>query len=108
MTLDIYSRAGDYALDRGIILADTKLEWGRLPGGELILIDEVLTPDSSRFWPAAEYRPGASPPSFDKQYLRDWLESSGWDKQSPPPPLPPDAVAATAARYQEARRRLLA
>ena len=106
-TLGIYNRANKYAIERGIILADTKLEWGRLPDGELILVDEALTPDSSRFWPAADYRPGASPPSFDKQYLRDWLESAGWDKQSPPPPLPPDVVAAMTARYQEARARLL-
>ena len=105
-TLDIYRRAADYAIERGIILADTKLEWG-VCGGELLWIDEALTPDSSRFWPAADYRPGASPPSFDKQFLRDYLESSGWDKASAPPKLPADIVAATAARYQEARARLM-
>ncbi len=105
-TLRVYRRAADYALARGVIIADTKLEWGRLPGGELILIDEVLTPDSSRFWPAAEYAPGRSPPSFDKQFLRDYLETTGWDKASPPPALPADVVAATAGRYAEALRRL--
>jgi phosphoribosylaminoimidazole-succinocarboxamide synthase len=106
-TLDVYRRAAAYAEGKGIILADTKLEWGRLPSGELILIDEVLTPDSSRFWPADSYRPGVSPPSFDKQYLRDWLEASDWDKNSPPPPLPPEVVARSAAKYAEAVRRLV-
>ena len=105
-TLDVYRRAAAYAEDRGIILADTKLEWGKLPDGSVILIDEVLTPDSSRFWPRESYRPGGSPPSFDKQYLRDWLEASGWDKNSPPPPLPPEVVAKTAAKYREALERL--
>ena len=105
-TLDVYRRAAEFAANRGIILADTKLEWGRLPNGELILIDEVLTPDSSRFWPRETYRPGASPRSFDKQYVRDWLESSGWDKASPPPELPPNVVAQTAAKYGEALGRL--
>jgi phosphoribosylaminoimidazole-succinocarboxamide synthase len=105
-TLDIYRRAAGYAEGRGIILADTKLEWGRLPSGEVILIDEVLTPDSSRFWPAEQYRPGGSPPSFDKQFLRDWLETTGWDKASPPPELPPEVVERTAAKYQEALERL--
>lgn len=88
--------------------ADTKLEWGRLPSGELILIDEVLTPDSSRFWPKDTYRPGGSPPSFDKQFVRDWLERSGWDKASPPPSLPADVADRTAAKYQEALDRLTA
>jgi phosphoribosylaminoimidazole-succinocarboxamide synthase len=105
-TLDVYARAAAHAESRGIILADTKLEWGQLPSGDVILIDEVLTPDSSRYWPADTYRPGASPPSFDKQYLRDWLETTTWDKCSPPPPLPPDVVAATAAKYREALDRL--
>jgi phosphoribosylaminoimidazole-succinocarboxamide synthase len=105
-TLAIYTRAAEYAATRGIILADTKLEWGHLPDGQLILIDEVLTPDSSRFWPADSYRPGVSPPSFDKQYLRDWLETTTWDKSSPPPPLPPEIVSQTAAKYAEAVRRL--
>ena len=105
-TLDVYRRAAAYAESRGVILADTKLEWGRLPSGEVILIDEVLTPDSSRFWPASTYRAGASPPSFDKQFLRDWLETTTWDKASPPPPLPDEVVARTAAKYAEAFDRL--
>jgi phosphoribosylaminoimidazole-succinocarboxamide synthase len=101
-TLDVYRRGAAYAQSRGIILADTKLEWGRQPSGELILIDEVLTPDSSRFWPRDTYRPGSSPSSFDKQFLRDWLETTGWDKASPPPELPKEVVSRTAAKYQEA------
>jgi phosphoribosylaminoimidazole-succinocarboxamide synthase len=105
-TLDVYRRAAEYATGRGILIADTKLEWGKLPSGEVILIDEVLTPDSSRFWPADTYRPGSSPPSFDKQFLRDWLETTGWDKNSPPPDLPPDVVQRTAAKYREALERL--
>ena len=105
-TLDVYRRAAEHASARGIILADTKLEWGKLPTGELILIDEVLTPDSSRFWPADVYRVGASPPSFDKQYVRDWIETTGWDKASPPPELPPDVVGRTVAKYREALERL--
>jgi len=105
-TLDVYRRAAAHAEARGIILADTKLEWGRLPSGELILIDEVLTPDSSRFWPRDTYRPGGSPPSFDKQFVRDWLESTDWDKTGPPPPLPADVVDKTAAKYREALARL--
>jgi phosphoribosylaminoimidazole-succinocarboxamide synthase len=105
-TLDVYRRAADYAADRGIILADTKLEWGKLPDGSVILIDEVLTPDSSRFWPKASYRPSGSPPSFDKQYLRDWLETTGWDKNSPPPALPTDVVERTAEKYREAFLRM--
>ncbi|MBX9579300.1 MAG: phosphoribosylaminoimidazolesuccinocarboxamide synthase [Gemmataceae bacterium] len=105
-TLEVYRRAAGYAESRGIILADTKLEWGRLRSGELILIDEVLTPDSSRFWPQETYRPGASPPSFDKQFVRDWLETTGWDKASPPPELPPEVVEKTAAKYREALERL--
>ncbi|MBA4065499.1 MAG: phosphoribosylaminoimidazolesuccinocarboxamide synthase [Isosphaera sp.] len=107
-TLDVYRRAAARAEWRGILLADTKLEWGRLPSGELILIDEVLTPDSSRFWPRDTWRPGSSPPSFDKQFVRDWLEASGWDKASPPPRLPPDVVDRTAAKYREAFERLTA
>jgi phosphoribosylaminoimidazole-succinocarboxamide synthase len=105
-TLDIYRKAAAYAEGRGIILADTKFEFGRLPSGEIIVIDEVLTPDSSRFWPKESYRPGGSPPSFDKQFLRDWLETTGWDKASPPPALPDDVVARTAAKYREALDRL--
>ncbi len=105
-TLAIYGRAAEYARTKGIILADTKFEFGRLPSGEIILIDEVLTPDSSRFWPADQYAPGRSPPSFDKQFVRDWLESTPWDKNSPPPELPADVVARTRAKYIEAYERL--
>jgi len=107
-TLDVYRRAAAYAENRGLILADTKFEWGTLPDGAVILIDEVLTPDSSRFWPAEMYRPGISPPSFDKQYLRDWLETTPWDKASPPPELPAEVVDQTAAKYAEALRMLTA
>jgi phosphoribosylaminoimidazole-succinocarboxamide synthase len=105
-SLDVYRRAAGHAASRGLILADTKFEWGRLPDGSILLIDEVLTPDSSRFWPADQYRPGGSPPSFDKQYVRDWLETTGWDKNSPPPPLPPEVVEHTRAKYLEAHERL--
>jgi phosphoribosylaminoimidazole-succinocarboxamide synthase len=105
-SLDVYRRAAEHAHSRGILLADTKFEWGRLPSGEIILIDEVLTPDSSRFWPADAYRPGANPPSYDKQFVRDWLESCGWDKNSPPPPLPEEVVRKTRAKYLEAYERL--
>jgi phosphoribosylaminoimidazole-succinocarboxamide synthase len=103
---EVYQQAAEYAGSRGIIIADTKFEWGQLANGELILIDEVLTPDSSRFWPKDQYRPGASPPSFDKQYVRDWLETTGWDKNSPPPQLPPEVVAKTREKYLEAYERL--
>lgn len=105
-SIDIYQRAATYAADRGILIADTKFEWGRLPSGDLILIDEVLTPDSSRFWPADGYRPGGTQPSFDKQFVRDWLEQSGWDKNSPPPELPAEIVTQTRHRYLEADQRL--
>ncbi len=108
-TLAIYSRAAGLAAERGIILADTKFEFGLRPDGTLVLADEVLTPDSSRFWDAAAWRPGKSLPSFDKQYVRDWLaHDSGWDRTSdtPPPPLPDTVVAATRERYLEAFRRL--
>jgi len=105
-TLDVYRRGAAFAATRGIVLADTKLEWGRLPSGELILIDEVLTPDSSRYWPKDTYRVGMSPPSFDKQFVRDWLETTGWDKASPPPSLPEEVVRKTAEKYQEALDRL--
>ena len=105
-SLDVYRRAAVYAGSRGILLADTKFEWGRLPDGTLILIDEVLTPDSSRFWPADGYAPGRNPPSFDKQFVRDWLERSGWGKSSPPPPLPDDVVGRTREKYLEAYQRL--
>jgi len=105
-SLDVYARARDCARNKGILIADTKFEWGRLPSGELILIDEVLTPDSSRFWPVDQYRPGTSPPSYDKQFVRDWLETTGWDKNSPPPPLPDDVVTKTRQKYLEAYQRL--
>jgi phosphoribosylaminoimidazole-succinocarboxamide synthase len=105
-SLDIYTRATENARARGILIADTKFEWGRLPNGDVLLIDEVLTPDSSRFWPADEYRKGVAPPSFDKQFVRDWLETSGWDKNSPPPPLPGVVVQRTREKYLEAFQRL--
>jgi phosphoribosylaminoimidazole-succinocarboxamide synthase len=101
VSIAIYRAAAAYALDRGIIIADTKMEFG-LHDDQLILIDELLTPDSSRFWAVGEYAPGGSPPSFDKQYVRDWLESSGWNKQPPAPALPDEVVAGTASRYREA------
>jgi phosphoribosylaminoimidazole-succinocarboxamide synthase len=100
---EIYLQAADYARERGLILADTKFEWGLdRQSGELLLVDEALTPDSSRYWPAAGYAPGGPQPSFDKQYVRDWLETTGWDKASPPPRLPPEVVARTRAKYVEA------
>lgn len=105
-SIDIYRRAADYARGKGIIIADTKFEWGKLPGGQHILIDEVLTPDSSRFWPVAGYRTGISPPSFDKQFVRDWLNTTGWDKNSPAPALPADVVAKTREKYLEAYERV--
>ena len=101
ITLEIYRRAAEYAEPRGILLADTKFEFGMLHG-ELIWIDEALTPDSSRFWPAAQYRPGGAQPSFDKQFVRDYLESLRWDKQPPPPPLPPEVVGKTSEKYRQA------
>ena len=105
-SIDVYRRAAEYARERGIILADTKFEWGRLPSGEVLLIDEVLTPDSSRYWPADSYVVGKNPPSFDKQFVRDWLETCGWDKNSPPPPLPAEVVTRTKEKYLEAFERL--
>jgi phosphoribosylaminoimidazole-succinocarboxamide synthase len=105
-SLEVYQKAAEYAQGRGIIIADTKFEWGQLPNGEVILIDEVLTPDSSRFWPKDQYRPGTSPPSFDKQFMRDWLETTGWDKNSRPPAAPPEVVAKTREKYLEAYERL--
>jgi phosphoribosylaminoimidazole-succinocarboxamide synthase len=106
VSLQIYAAAAAYALERGIIIADTKFEFGLSPQGELVLIDEVLTPDSSRFWPADEYSPGTSPLSFDKQYVRDYLETLDWDKRAPGPSLPPEVAARTAEKYLEAYRRL--
>ena len=105
-TLKIYDFASQYALERGIIIADTKFEFGVDKAGALYLIDEVLTPDSSRFWPAATYEAGASPPSFDKQFVRDYLETLDWGKKPPAPKLPEEIIARTAEKYQEAYRRL--
>jgi phosphoribosylaminoimidazole-succinocarboxamide synthase len=104
-SIDIYLRGAEYARERGIIIADTKFEWGRFDG-ELILIDEVLTPDSSRFWPADQYEPGHGQPSFDKQFVRDWLSATDWDKNSPPPALPEDVIAKTREKYIEAYEQL--
>lgn len=104
--LELYGRAAEYARRRGIIIADTKFELGQTAAGELILIDEVLTPDSSRFWPLDQYRPGGSQPSFDKQFLRDYLSGLDWPKSPPPPPLPAAIIEKTAARYREALQRL--
>ena len=105
-TLALYTEAADYAASRGVIIADTKFEFGRLPDGRLILIDEILTPDSSRFWPADRYQPGRDQPSFDKQFVRNWLETQPWDKRPPAPALPPDVIEGTRKRYLEAYERL--
>ena len=102
LTLELYKFASEFAKSRGIIIADTKFEFGVDKAGEITLADEALTPDSSRFWPAESWRPGGAQPSYDKQYLRDWLTGIGWDKQSPPPPLPDEVVEKTRARYSEA------
>jgi phosphoribosylaminoimidazole-succinocarboxamide synthase len=115
ISIEIYNRASAYAAPRGVLLADTKFEFGLLnnlrPGreaaGELIWIDEALTPDSSRFWPASQYRPGGAQPSFDKQFVRDYLERIQWPKTPPGPELPPDVVASTRAKYREAYRTLV-
>jgi phosphoribosylaminoimidazole-succinocarboxamide synthase len=101
LTLALYAKAAGYALTRGIIIADTKFEFG-LYGDQLLLADEVLTPDSSRFWPAADYEPGRAQQSFDKQFVRDYLETTDWNKQPPAPALPPDVILNTAAKYREA------
>ena len=105
-TLSLYTLAADYAASRGIIIADTKFEFGRLPDGKLILVDEVLTPDSSRFWPADKYAPGRDQESFDKQFVRNWLEQQPWDKTPPAPRLPDDVVEGTRRRYVEAYKRV--
>jgi phosphoribosylaminoimidazole-succinocarboxamide synthase len=105
-TLRIYTQAAEYAASRGVIIADTKFEFGQLPDGRTILIDELLTPDSSRFWPADEYQPGKEQPSFDKQYVRNWLETQAWDKAPPAPRLPDDVVQGTKRRYLEAYEKL--
>lgn len=105
MSLELYRHGRAYAASRGIIIADTKFEFG-IHDGEIILIDECMTPDSSRFWPADQYQPGSNPPSFDKQFVRDWLENCGWDKQPPAPELPPEIIDRTAGKYREALIRL--
>lgn len=106
LTLDLYGRAVDHALERGIIIADTKFEFGLTDEGAVVWMDEALTPDSSRFWPADQYRPGGGQPSFDKQFVRDWLVESGWDKEPPAPTLPSEVVEGTLKRYSEAYRLL--
>jgi phosphoribosylaminoimidazole-succinocarboxamide synthase len=107
LSLKLYQEASQYALSRGIIIADTKFEFGRDEKGNILLIDEILTPDSSRFWSNVNYAPGMSPPSFDKQFVRDYLENLGWDKQPPAPVLPPEIVVATTNRYLEAYKILI-
>ncbi len=106
LSLGIYTEAADFAREKGIIIADTKFEFGLDDNGTVHLIDEVLTPDSSRFWPASEYRPGISPPSFDKQFVRDYLETLDWDKTPPGPELPEEIIRKTAEKYREAEKRL--
>jgi phosphoribosylaminoimidazole-succinocarboxamide synthase len=106
ISIELYEHAAAHALERGIILADTKFEFGASPGAEVVLGDEVLTPDSSRFWPADEYEPGRSQASFDKQYVRDWLDQSGWDHSPPAPELPDQVIANTAAKYRDAYERI--
>ena len=108
ISIELYNRAAEHSLERGIILADTKFEFGASPGAEIVLGDEVFTPDSSRFWPADDYEPGRGQKSFDKQPLRDWLSESGWDKSPPAPELPEDVVEDTRRRYQEAYERISA
>jgi phosphoribosylaminoimidazole-succinocarboxamide synthase len=108
LTIRLYSEAASYAATRGIIIADTKFEFGVDERGDVVLIDEALTPDSSRFWPASEYRVGISPPSFDKQFVRDWLETQSWNKKPPAPALPADVLAKTSEKYKEALRLLTA
>ena len=106
-SLALYSQAAEYAATKGIIIADTKFEFGVDAAGKMYLIDEALTPDSSRFWPAESYRAGSNPPSFDKQFVRDWLEASGWNKQPPAPQVPADVLQKTSDKYHEALRRLM-
>ncbi|MGZ8666734.1 MAG: phosphoribosylaminoimidazolesuccinocarboxamide synthase [Solirubrobacterales bacterium] len=106
VSIDLYSHAAEHAAERGIILADTKFEFGRHAGAEVVLADEVLTPDSSRFWPTDRYQPGRSQPSFDKQYVRDWANEAGWDHSPPAPELPADVVEQTRAKYVEAYERI--
>jgi len=106
-TLRLYIEAADYAVTKGIIIADTKFEFGVDDTGKLYLIDEALTPDSSRFWPADQYKVGSNPPSFDKQFVRDWLEASGWDKRAPAPRIPKEVLQKTADKYREAQLKLI-
>jgi phosphoribosylaminoimidazole-succinocarboxamide synthase len=106
-TLALYTQAAEFAASKGIIIADTKFEFGVDQAGKLYLIDEALTPDSSRFWPADQYQVGCNPPSFDKQFVRDWLEASGWNKQAPAPRIPQDVLQKTADKYREAQLRLI-
>jgi len=106
VSIEVYKRGAQHAAQHGIILADTKFEFGRHAGAEIVLGDEVLTPDSSRFWPAASYQPGATPPSFDKQFVRDWATASGWNKKPPAPEIPPDVVEQTREKYVEAYERI--
>jgi phosphoribosylaminoimidazole-succinocarboxamide synthase len=106
-TLALYTQAAEYAATKGIIIADTKFEFGVDEAGTLYLIDEALTPDSSRFWPADQYKVGSNPPSYDKQFVRDWLEASGWNKQPPAPQVPTDVLQKTSDKYHEALRRLI-
>ena len=106
VSIELYQHAADHAAERGIIVADTKFEFGRSAGAEVVLGDEVLTPDSSRFWPADSYAPGGTQPSFDKQYVRDWADAEGWDHSPPAPELPPDIVEQTRAKYVEAYERI--
>jgi phosphoribosylaminoimidazole-succinocarboxamide synthase len=106
VSIEVYRWAADHAAERGIIVADTKFEFGSSPGAEIVLGDEVLTPDSSRFWPADDYEPGRAQNSFDKQYVRDWLDQSGWDHTPPAPELPPDVVENTRAKYIEAYEKI--
>ena len=106
VSIEVYERGAEHAAERGIILADTKFEFGRHAGAEIVLGDEVLTPDSSRFWPADSYEPGKTPPSFDKQFVRDWASEQGWDKTPPAPELPPDVIEQTRGKYVEAYERI--
>ena len=106
VSIEVYSRGAEHAAERGIVLADTKFEFGRHAGAEIVLGDEVLTPDSSRFWPTDRYQPGVTQPSFDKQYVRDWADEAGWDHTPPAPELPADVVEQTRAKYVEAYERI--
>ena len=106
ISIEVYTRGAEHAAERGIILADTKFEFGRHPGAEIVLADEVLTPDSSRFWPADRYEPGRTQPSFDKQYVRDWADEAGWDHEPPAPELPAEIVEKTREKYIEAHEQI--